>query len=391
MIIAAIAAFFGLAHVASTMPVNEAASTTVAPASSVSGNFGATSTSDWKTYSNGQTGFGVQYPSDFALVSDLTPSQKKSATSYMGTCSSDFDVTGEVKLCYVGNATSSGFVIAGVNITATSTSEADCEKTQQNNNNQSTNQVVINGTTFYEDMLADAGLSHYLDIDSFRTYHSNACYTIELTLESQVPNSSSWNGLDTNFKAMMEQKLKAILSTFRFIPVTASPSPSGFKTYTNSQYGISVAYPATFNVSETQDAGYFNEMNLFEASISAPADYQKGTDLNVARVDVLVSSSTDECYSLSSSGANLSATKEINGTVFHYDPRQPTADDAMGGQRGQYSLFAAIKNGQCYRVEKLLGYRYPHGFTDPPYPPHFNEQTANADLDAIINSFKFTN
>ncbi|HTE48630.1 MAG TPA: Ser-Thr-rich GPI-anchored membrane family protein, partial [Candidatus Paceibacterota bacterium] len=181
----------------------------------------STATSNWKTYTNTQYGFLVQYPSDFVLTSDLTATQQKSVSSYMGACPWNNTYANvepnEIGLCYVGGQTSDGFTAAALNVIPnTSTSMQDCQKTQQNNNSQLTKQTIIGGINFYEDALGDAGLGHYLSIDSFRSYHAGTCYNIELNIESQVGNSPSWNGLDSDFVSMMSGKLKSILSTFKF-------------------------------------------------------------------------------------------------------------------------------------------------------------------------------
>ncbi|HEU5114941.1 MAG TPA: hypothetical protein VFT82_04220 [Candidatus Paceibacterota bacterium] len=166
----------------------------------------------------------------------------------------------------------------------------------------------------------------------------------------------------------------------------AAQVPAGWTGFSKQEYGLSLAYPKDYSFREEADAGFFNELGIYDAIINVPQDYQRGTDFEVGRVDVLVSTTTANCYTESPSGRILSATKTINGTDFKYDPNQPLADDAMGGQRGMYSLFAAAKNGFCYRIEKEVGFRDLRGFADPPYPPHFDETKANADLDAIVGT-----
>ena len=187
------------------------------------------------------------------------------------------------------------------------------------------------------------------------------------------------------------QILQQALEAQNNLASSSADTNSDWKTYTNVKYGFTLNYPSNFSLKESQNGGFFDELNLYNLSVSAPADYQKGTDFNVGRIDVIVSSSTAKCYTSSPNSNDLSSVKNINGISFHYNSRQPFSDDAMGGQRGTYSLFATIDNGQCYRITKTVGYRDSSGFTNPPYPLHFNEQSVNADLDNIILSFKFTN
>ena len=194
-------------------------------------NSSVTSTA-WKTYTNSQYGYTLQYPSDFALVSNMTSAQKSLTSSYMGSChelnpSYITYTPNEISICYVGSQTTDGFSVSAFNISVSSTtSMSDCQKTRQNNNGQlTTKQTVISGITFYEDAFGDAGLGHYVSMDSFRTYQAGTCYTINLNVESHVGNVPHWSGLDPSFVAMMNGKLKSILSTFKFInSSTSQPS-----------------------------------------------------------------------------------------------------------------------------------------------------------------------
>ena len=193
----------------------------------------STSSTAWQTYTNSQYGYTLQYPYDFALVSNMTSAQKSLTSSYMGSChelnaSYSYSTPGEVSLCYIGSQTTDGFSASAFNISASSTtSVSDCQKTQQNENGQQTKLTTINGIPFYEDMLGDAGLGHYVSTDSFRTYHAGKCYTIEADIESQVGNAPYWNGLDPTFLAGMKGKLDQILSTFHFTSTaTSSIQPS---------------------------------------------------------------------------------------------------------------------------------------------------------------------
>jgi len=161
------------------------------------------------------------------------------------------------------------------------------------------------------------------------------------------------------------------------------------KSYSNQEYGFSVKYPNDFVLSEGKTS-FFSELGLFGISVNAPADYEKGTDFNVGRINLSVSSSTAKCYVSNLVEGVFSAEKNIGGKTFYYNPLQPFSDAAMGGQRGEESLFASVIDGQCYRITKTIGYRDLKGFTDPPYAPHFDEAKVNAEFDSIISSFDFT-
>lgn len=161
------------------------------------------------------------------------------------------------------------------------------------------------------------------------------------------------------------------------------------KTYTNSKYSFSLNYPVEYLLNESNNGGFFNEVNIFDLSLRVPSDYQKGTDFNTGTIDISVSPTIAKCYYSNGTDEDMTALKVINNKSFHYNPKQPFSDSAMGGQRGSSSMFSIVLNGQCYRIQKLVGYRDLRGFAEPPYPPHFDEQKANLDLDNIISTFKF--
>lgn len=177
-------------------------------------------------------------------------------------------------------------------------------------------------------------------------------------------------------------------------PVTPTISPTvpennhaGWHTVTNTQYGFQIQYPAGYQTQESNNGGFYNETNIYDLSISVPIGYQSGTDFNVGRIDLSVSPSTSMCYSSSgTSTIDMTATKTIGDNVFHYNPAGPLDDSAMGGQRGTDTLFALIHNGQCYRIQETMGYRDLHGFSEPPYPPHYDEAQLNSDLESIIET-----
>ena len=183
-----------------------------------------------ETYTNSQYNYTFQYPSDFALAANLTPAQQSLTSSYMESCAARGEGERQVldgsyneinSLCYVGGETTDGFDASALNVfVSTTTSMSDCQTIEQKGDEggayqQQTTQTTIGGITFYEDTLNDAGLSHYVDTNSFRTYHEGICYDIQLDIESHAGDSPTWK-LDPQFVAMMNSKLESILSTFKF-------------------------------------------------------------------------------------------------------------------------------------------------------------------------------
>ena len=158
------------------------------------------------------------------------------------------------------------------------------------------------------------------------------------------------------------------------------------ETYTYKNHGITIELPKNFLISESNDGGFYDEINLYRLSINAPSDYQKNTDFSNAFVNISISPKIIKCYSSNGVDEDMTSIKNVNGLSLRYNPKQPFSDNAMGGQRGFSSSFSFIVKGQCYRIEKIVGYRDLRGFAEPPYPVHFNEQKANLDLDNIISS-----
>jgi hypothetical protein len=186
--------------------------------------------------------------------------------------------------------------------------------------------------------------------------------------------------------------LVIVLIAAGFVEMVLKPAGDGWQLYTNEKYGISFKYPKDFTLQETENGGYFDELGIFELSLTMPQKYQKDTDFTNGRIDIMVSPKTDKCYKENTiQSRELTATKEINRTVFHYDPKQPFSDAAMGGVRAWTSLFAVIKNDACYRIAKDVIYRQLQGFAEPPYPPHFDEKMVNEILDKVISSVTLKN
>jgi hypothetical protein len=179
-------------------------------------------TVDGKIYKNNTFGFKLQYPADFTNVDDVTAAQLNSLVTYMGVClvgNNNRIQPNETGLCYIGSQKSDGFDAASLNITPTSASLQDCEKSESDQTNDGnitqTQPTTINGVIFYHDQFNDDGLGHYVSVDTYRTYHARTCYTIELNIES---SKFGWSGneLSADFSSMMHSKLVSILSTFKF-------------------------------------------------------------------------------------------------------------------------------------------------------------------------------
>jgi len=200
----------------------------------------------WKTYTNTQLGISLQYPSDFSNNNDLSVSQRGSLLTYMGVCMTDDSVralANRTGFCYIGDQTSDGFAAASFNIIVNNSENSQtCQQIKTSPSRKVTQQVVINGLTFYKDTIENAGLGHYVTGDSYRTYKNGACYTIDLSVESS--RGTLEKGLSVDFASMMQSKLKSILSTFKF---TTPDQTAGWKTYTDTMGKFEIKYPSNWS------------------------------------------------------------------------------------------------------------------------------------------------
>lgn len=163
---------------------------------------------------------------------------------------------------------------------------------------------------------------------------------------------------------------------------TQTTSNGTTKTFTNSKYSFSIQYPTNFTSEETNSDGYFDHLNLYSVTLRTPSSYQANTNFDQAWVAISVDPSTKDCYTLNSeNNTPMTSTRIIGDKSFHYDPGQPIDDSAMGGQQGEDSVFALVENGQCYRVQKTIGWH-----TLSAGKQQFDKSKVNADLDTIIST-----
>jgi hypothetical protein len=150
------------------------------------------------------------------------------------------------------------------------------------------------------------------------------------------------------------------------------------QTYTNSQYGVSLQYPNTVQV--TTNATYRNP--LIGASI--------GTDIFQATykdttLDVVVSTSQSD---IASCGNNNSAnTITIGGVVF----TSSTLSDGGAGQEIVITSYAALHGNACYQIIKTwTGTAASHLSTVEAQQQQATQVQVSALLDPIVQSLHFT-
>ncbi|MDE1967184.1 MAG: hypothetical protein KGI45_03930 [Patescibacteria group bacterium] len=203
----AIAAFFGLVHIATSTPATPISNP---PASNSDISTDATIPAGWKTYTNDQYGFSIDYPSsDFVVATDLPHSQ---TMTYMGTC------TRNAILCYLGPGTDNIPLDAASVAVSTDPSVIMQDCNAPNGHADTRQQVTISGVTFNKGDISEAGLGHHLWANSYRTYHNGSCYEIDIRIESHAtPNNSEASQQFVALRNQLTQELENAVSTFKFI------------------------------------------------------------------------------------------------------------------------------------------------------------------------------
>jgi ribosomal protein L13E len=219
----------------------------------------APSESNQKIYKNNTYGFSFSYPEDFKLSTDLSADEKTKVSSYLPVCNN-----GNVTcLYYVGNGyENTNFSAAGISIErSVSPTKNECLKTIALNNVK-TDKVVINGITFYHDLMGDAASGHSANEDVYRTYFNGACYNvIAITTETRYEILKDENPNLKQFdETALKARLKSIVSTFRFnIAETISakettPKPVTMITFNDGK--VTFSYPSDRKVIWSRADGF---------------------------------------------------------------------------------------------------------------------------------------
>lgn len=231
---------------------------------------------NWKSYSNHDFGFVLQYPKDFTPCAGGLDYCEVSSSSYIPVCSD------EVVDClvYTGReyaGTNFEGAALSVNVLRDRRTEQDCNKFDIGLN--PVKAKTINGIPFRYGMTGGAGLGHWGGGPAYRTFYDKVCF--ELAANTSVTNFANFDpGTIKEFKgANLDKELEAILNTFRFTsPVVDGPS---WRVYHNSDVGGTFEYPDSDTVvksieystergssNEISDSTYFshNGFNYFVAA-----------------------------------------------------------------------------------------------------------------------------
>ncbi|GEM_PF-2636529 len=195
---------------------------------------------------------------------------------------------------------------------------------------------------------------------------------------------------DIDASAMDSALAKQILSTFKFISSNANalPATTSWKTYTNSDYGYEIQYPAFFKVTPPNK---YKDQTLEVVELSnddtTMSSLGKADALGTYVTSASVSIGTDTNCSFY--GHNKNATigsKTIGGVNFQsFSYTVNTTGDVGDSILAVNSItdYLATRKSICYEITTLFSY--------PPNKPTTPNDQIIADLfNNITNSFKFT-
>src|SRR5215469_6174075 len=192
----------------------------------------------WKSYTNPDFGFTLQYPKDFTLCAGGLDYCEVTARSYIPVCDDNvLDC-----LVYTGKEyAGTNFEGAGlsVNVLRDKRTQQECDELDIGQNPTKTK--VINGVLFHYGMAGYGGLGHWVGRAKYRTLHDKVCF--ELAGNVAGVNSGNFEpGTIKEFdESKLDKQLDAIVSAFRFTgPVVDGPA---WSLYHNADVGGTFEYP----------------------------------------------------------------------------------------------------------------------------------------------------
>ena len=177
---------------------------------------------------------------------------------------------------------------------------------------------------------------------------------------------------------------------------TATPDYSNWRTYTNQKFGVSLKYPAAFQVQPGQ-TGPLAEWSLYGltngseiASVNIPRSFEPRTNFGDATLRIGVSTeatAVKECLSPPSSfGYKDAFTRRIIGGIVF---QEFTRSDAAAGNYYEFTSYRAVRNGGCEVLEYVI-----HSSNIQNYPPEskikeYNKQIVIDVLESMLDTVRF--
>lgn len=164
-------------------------------------------TFDWKVYRNEKYGFEIKYPSDFTLQSTISPGVMAGSIVSFKLIANRY---------YTGTNLNEASVVIGARQDTKSLSHCLMPE-PLSFYKKLVETKVINGVTFYKDVVQEGATGHLYEKISYRTIHNSICFEIALFIHSS--NIGVFNPgtvLEFDRDAVLE-RLTQVLSTFKFL------------------------------------------------------------------------------------------------------------------------------------------------------------------------------
>jgi len=95
---------------------------------------------------------------------------------------------------------------------------ADCLDAPASGATTTLGTTTLDGVPFTHFHAADAAMSHYLEVDGYRTVHANRCYAIDLLISGTRPEVYDPPATPPFTRTEAEQQLHKALDGFHFLP-----------------------------------------------------------------------------------------------------------------------------------------------------------------------------
>lgn len=181
-----------------------------------------------------------------------------------------------------------------------------------------------------------------------------------------------------------------------FFP-TPAPNYSGWLSYSNSKFGISLKYPSDFYLKPGQ-AGPLAEWELYGltngseiASIQIPKSFEPKTNFGDASLRLgisTVATAVEQCLNPPSSFGYHDAysNRTIGGIVFHQFARS----DAGAGNYYETTSYRAVRNNGCEVFEYVIHYSNIQNYPPESGISQYDKAKIVSTLESILDTVRLT-
>jgi hypothetical protein len=168
------------------------------------------------TYSDSQQGFAITVPAGMQLHHDFRRSYLGDA-SWKAFAGPDDHGTPAVALVLDGSNRITAAELR-IGIGTDSDALAHCRDVPASGAAPASDTTTLAGAPAIHFHAADAAMSHYLDVDSYRAVHAGRCYAIDLLLTGTRPEVYDPPATPPFDREVARKRLQAALQGFRWLP-----------------------------------------------------------------------------------------------------------------------------------------------------------------------------